>query len=155
MAYADLDRPGKAREHYQQSLELARRIGDRRGEANALGHLGVASHEQGETAAAIDRYMRALDIARQISHRQGECNQLHNLGEAWRDKGKHEWALACYLTALGVGQAISDPRVGSTQESIAELRQQLGEQEFAGLFQRVEPNKERIVQEMLQTIAQI
>jgi hypothetical protein len=98
--------------------------------------------------------MRALDIARQISHRQGECNLLHNLGEAWRDKGKHEWALACYLMALDVGQSISDPRVGSTQESIAELRQQLGEQEFAGLFQRVEPNKERIVQEMLQTIAE-
>ena len=153
-AYAGLQELQQAIEYHKQALRIARRIGDRRGEANALGNLGVAYATLREVDTAMAYYQGAVKIARQIGHRRGERNQLHNLGEACRDKGTYESALACYLVALDVGQSISDPRIGSTEESILDLKQQLGEDEFARLLERVEPNKERIVDELLETIAQ-
>ena len=155
VASADLDGPDKAVEWYEQSLELARALGDRRGEANALGNLGVEYAGLGKKVAAMVHYQRAVEIAHQIGHGRAEWHNLNNLGEAWKDRGKYEWALACYLLALQVGQAISDPRVPSTEANILLLNQQLGEEQFAALLQRVEPKKEEIVDRSLRTIARV
>ena len=42
MPIADLGQVDQAIEHYQQALVIAREIGDRRGEGNRLGNLGIA-----------------------------------------------------------------------------------------------------------------
>ncbi|RIK16160.1 MAG: hypothetical protein DCC52_17950, partial [Chloroflexi bacterium] len=49
---------------YEQRLVIAREIGDRRGEGNALGNLGNAYADLGDARQAIAFYEQHLVIAR-------------------------------------------------------------------------------------------
>ena len=60
-----------------------RKIGDRQGEGNALGNLGIAYAELGEVQKAIGYYEQALVISREIGDRQGKGSHLGNLGNAY------------------------------------------------------------------------
>ncbi len=63
LAYADLGQVERAIGYYEQSLVIAREIGDRRGEGNALGNLGIAYADLGQVERAIGYYEQALVIA--------------------------------------------------------------------------------------------
>ena len=80
IAYYSLGDYERAIDFHQQSLDIAREIGDRLGEANALGNLGVAYHSLGDYERAIDFHQQSLDIDRQTGDRRGESNALGNLG---------------------------------------------------------------------------
>ena len=54
-----------------------------------------------------------------------------------------------------MGQAVSDPGVPSTAQNILLLKQELGEEQFAALFDGVEPKSEEIVDQSLRTIARV
>ncbi|WP_141705407.1 tetratricopeptide repeat protein, partial [Microcystis aeruginosa] len=71
-------------EFYQQSLTIAKEIGDRQGEANSLGSLGIAYRSLGQYQKAIEFYQQSLTIAKEIGDRQGEANSLGSLGIAYR-----------------------------------------------------------------------
>ncbi|MBC7259162.1 MAG: tetratricopeptide repeat-containing protein, partial [Chloroflexi bacterium] len=66
----------------KQTLQIHREIGDRRGEGNALGNLGLAYAALGDPRRAIAFYEQALEIAREIGDRRGEGADLGNLGPA-------------------------------------------------------------------------
>jgi tetratricopeptide (TPR) repeat protein len=51
-AYAKMGETRRAADFYQQYLEIAREIGDRKGEGTALGNLGVAYKNLGEARRA-------------------------------------------------------------------------------------------------------
>jgi tetratricopeptide (TPR) repeat protein len=59
----------------EAALESAREIGDRQGEVNASGNLGIAYADLGEPRRAIELYERQLEIARELGDRQGEANR--------------------------------------------------------------------------------
>ncbi|TKJ31634.1 MAG: hypothetical protein CEE40_01035 [Chloroflexi bacterium B3_Chlor] len=150
-AYADLGQLEKAIEYHKQALVISKEIGDRRGEGSDLGNLGLAYAALGQVEKAIEYYQQALEIAREIGDRRGEGSHLNNLGEVWKEQGEYECALASYLLALEVGQAINDPRVDSREANIEALKEELGDDQFAELLERVQPNKESIVQQMLES----
>ena len=52
----------KALEYYNRSLPLRRTAGDRRGEANTLGSIGVALHSLGERQKALEYLQQALTL---------------------------------------------------------------------------------------------
>ncbi|NAS89575.1 hypothetical protein C4E24_07580, partial [ANME-1 cluster archaeon AG-394-G21] len=56
----------KAIEYYEQALAIAREIGDRRGEGNSLGNLGLAYSDLGQEEKAIEYYEQALAIGKEI-----------------------------------------------------------------------------------------
>ena len=56
----------KAIGFYEQHLAIAREIGDRRGEGNALGNLGVAYTALGQVEQAIGLLEQALQIGQEI-----------------------------------------------------------------------------------------
>ena len=62
VAYADLGEVHKAIEFYEKSLVIKREIGDRRGEGNALGNLGIALYGLGEKERGIELMKQALVI---------------------------------------------------------------------------------------------
>ena len=64
----------RAIEYYEQALVISREIGDRRGEGNDLGNLGMAYADLGEVRRAIEYYEQALVISREIGDRRGEGN---------------------------------------------------------------------------------
>ena len=80
----------QAIDHYQQSLTIAREIGDRQGEGKALNNLGNAYNNLGQYEQAIDHHQQCLTIAREIGNRRGEGNALGSLGDAYNYLGQYE-----------------------------------------------------------------
>jgi tetratricopeptide (TPR) repeat protein len=154
VAHAQLGQARAAIECFQQALRLAVRAGDKRTQSYALGNLGSASGALGEARKAVEYCCQALLISREIGDRPAEGVGLINLGRVWSKQGEFELALACYLLALQVGQGIEDPRQERAQDNLADLETELGEEQFARLLERVQPHKERIVDEILKSTAQ-
>ncbi len=62
----------RAIEHYEQSLAIAREIGNRYGEGNSLGNLGNCYYSLGDYRRAIDYHEQSLPNSRQHGHPYGE-----------------------------------------------------------------------------------
>ena len=92
------------------ALTIARRLQHRKGEGNALGNLGVAYKNLGETRRAIQFFEQALLIHREIGDRLGEGNDLGNLGNAYRNLGETRRAIQFYEQALLIDREIGDRR---------------------------------------------
>ena len=69
-----------AEEHQKQYLAIAREIGDRHLEGNALLHSGEAAEQQGHIEAAERLYEGALGLRREINHLKGIAEVLVALG---------------------------------------------------------------------------
>jgi tetratricopeptide (TPR) repeat protein len=61
-----MDEMPKAIQFYEQQLLIAREIGDRRGEGNALWNMSLALNELGQRAQAIEHAEQSLEIYEQI-----------------------------------------------------------------------------------------
>ena len=71
----------EAIDYYEQALVISREIGDRRGEGNRLGNLGLAYAALGRVEEAIDFYQQALVIFEEIKSPNADCarRQLDDL----------------------------------------------------------------------------
>jgi tetratricopeptide (TPR) repeat protein len=94
----------------EAALAAARQIGDRRGEGNTLGHLGVAYKNLSEVRKAIQFYEQALVIARELGDRRGEGAMLANLGNAYKKFGNVSKAIELHEQALIMAREIGDRR---------------------------------------------
>jgi tetratricopeptide (TPR) repeat protein len=120
-AYDDLGDVRKAIGYLEQALEIAREIGDRRGEGNALGNLRAAYHRLGEVRKAIGYYEQALEIDREIGDRRGEGADLANMGQAYKKLGDVAKARELWEEALRILEAIEDPRAEWVRGWLGEL----------------------------------
>jgi tetratricopeptide (TPR) repeat protein len=75
----------------EAAVAAARQIGDRPGEGAALGNVGLAHADLGETRRAIEYYEQVLAIAREIGSRRGEGATLNNLGLAHAELFWQAW----------------------------------------------------------------
>ena len=107
-AYYSLGQYQTAIEYYQQSLDIAREIGDRFGEGASLGNLGVAYNSLGQYQTAIEYHQQWLDIAREIGNRSGEGNSLGNLGVAYNSLGQYQTAIKYHQQSLDIAREIKD-----------------------------------------------
>ena len=92
------------------ALAVARRLQDRAGEGKALGNLGIAYKNLGETRRAIQFYEQRLTIARDIGNRRGEGTALGNLGNAYADLGETRRAIQFYEQDLAIAREIGNRR---------------------------------------------
>jgi len=92
------------------ALTAARRLHDRAGEGNALGNLGIAYKNLGETRRAIQFYEQQLVIVREIGDRCGEGNALGNLGNAYKDIGDTRRAIQFHEQALPTLREVGNRR---------------------------------------------
>jgi tetratricopeptide (TPR) repeat protein len=69
-------------EFYEQNLQIAREMGDRRGEMTALGSLARAYDALNERDKAIGYFDLALKIAREIGDSRNERDMLKHLNAA-------------------------------------------------------------------------
>jgi tetratricopeptide (TPR) repeat protein len=91
-------------------LAAARRLNRRRYKGIALGNLGLAYADLGETSRAIEYYEQHLTIAREIGDRRGEGIALGNLGLAYADLGETRRAIEYYEQHLTIAREIGDRR---------------------------------------------
>lgn len=95
---------------YRQSLELARELGDRRGESATLNNWASIEWELGDLAAARTHYEQALALYRQLGNRLGEARALNNLSNVLADKGDLAESLAFSRQALEIHREMGNPR---------------------------------------------
>ena len=94
----------------EAAVGAARRLEDRGLEGTALGNLGLAHADLGETRRAIELYEQRLEIAREIGDRQGEGNALGNLGNAHANFGETRRAIEFHEQHLEIAREIDDRR---------------------------------------------
>ena len=71
-AYQSLGNISKALEHHNEHLTIAKEVGDRAGEGQAYGNLGIAYDSQGDYAKAIEYHAQHLAIAKEVGDRAEE-----------------------------------------------------------------------------------
>jgi len=123
------------------ALAAARRLQYREAEGVALGNLGTAYKNLGETRRAIQFYEQRLSIAREIGNRRGEGSALGNLGLAYSDLGETRRAIQAHEQALPILREIGDRQaegavlgnLGTAYADLGETRRsiQLFEQDLA------------------------
>jgi tetratricopeptide (TPR) repeat protein/transcriptional regulator with XRE-family HTH domain len=94
----------------EEAITACREIGDRRGEGKALGSLGIAWADLGDTRKAITLFEQHLAISREIGDRQGEGAALGNLGNAWALLGDTRKAITFQEQHLAISREIGDRR---------------------------------------------
>ena len=99
-------------------------IGDRRGEGNTLGNLGLAYADLGEIRRSIQFYEQRLAIAREIGDRRGEGNALWNMSLALDHLGERAQAIQHAEQALTIREQIEDPNAAKVRARLAEWREQ-------------------------------
>ncbi|MEG4494650.1 tetratricopeptide repeat protein [Microcoleus sp. D3_18_C4] len=93
---------------WQQALEIYRSIKDRQGEVNALGILGAAYFNMGNSAKAIEYTQQSLGIARSIKNRPKEGVALGVLGGAYTSLGNYAKAIEYSQQSLAIAREIKD-----------------------------------------------
>jgi CHAT domain-containing protein/Tfp pilus assembly protein PilF len=92
----------------EQALTIYLEIGDRLGEANSLGNLGLAYYSLGQYQKAIAFHQQSLEIEREIGNRQGEANSLGSLGTAYYSLGQYQKAIDFHQQSLEIKREIGD-----------------------------------------------
>ncbi|HEY9432845.1 MAG TPA: tetratricopeptide repeat protein [Blastocatellia bacterium] len=105
-----LEAKRKGIEKYYEALDLYRKAGDRKWEAETLNNVGLVYHSLGEMQKALDNYNEALPIRRVAGDRRGEAITLNNIGLVYRSQGEMQKALEKYNEALPIALAIGDRR---------------------------------------------
>ena len=112
----------------EASAEAARKLGNRDDEGSAVGNLGIAHGQLGETRRAIEYFERVLEIARESGDRRGEGNALNNLGIEYKNLGQLRKAIGCYEQVLEITRETGDRRgEGNALGNMGIAHGQLGE----------------------------
>jgi len=93
-------------------------------EGNALGNLGNAYKNLGETRRAIQFYEQRLTIAREIGDRRGEGNALWNMSLALDQLGECAQAIQHAEQALTIYEQIEAPIAAQVRAQLAAWREQ-------------------------------
>jgi predicted ATPase/DNA-binding response OmpR family regulator/Tfp pilus assembly protein PilF len=91
---------------YEESLRLARTLGDQIGIAEALHGVGEMARLRGDHDLAIACYRESLDRFRELGHREGVAWSLDHLGRAMHYQGDHEHAIRLITEALAQFRAL-------------------------------------------------
>jgi len=90
------------------AVQAAQQSGDRLGQANALGKLGIMRWMTGDQPGAVQAHEAALTLYRDLGSRLGQGNALFNLGSARRMTGDYTQAVRALETALSIYRALGD-----------------------------------------------
>ena len=95
----------RARTHALEALHRYRAIGDRSGEAKALGELGHAATDVGAWGEAVESYERAIEIWRDLDEGYGLGNVLCDLASVYLRSGVPDEALPIALESVELQRA--------------------------------------------------
>ncbi|GIL14641.1 MAG: hypothetical protein BroJett038_33610 [Chloroflexota bacterium] len=131
-AYRNMSHNAKAKEAYETSLALARKLNDRVGEANALHGLGTVETDLSNYAASQVYYEDSLAIQKALQDREGMSRAISSLGIIAYLQGDYEKARAYWRESLALGREIGHPvRIAGSLINLGSASLVLGERETA------------------------
>ncbi len=147
--YNALGQREEAIKYYERALSIHRDIGNRLWESLILNNLGIVYNAQWKKDTALKCFQQALDIEREVGNRGDEGITLSNIGSLYFEQGQYNVALACFLLARGIFEEVLSPDRDDVQRWIDALRRRVGEEQFATLLARVEPQAQHVVEQAL------
>ncbi|OFW10865.1 MAG: hypothetical protein A3H96_20770 [Acidobacteria bacterium RIFCSPLOWO2_02_FULL_67_36] len=117
---------------FERAAEIARRIGDRKGEGLALQNMGNAKYFQHSFPAALDAYRRRLALEREIANDEGIASALLGVATVQYSQFEYGDALASYREAAAVQERThDDSSLGTTLISTGNVLYLQGDYEGA------------------------
>jgi tetratricopeptide (TPR) repeat protein len=114
------------------SRDAARRLGDRRNEAGALGNLGIALRQVRRLNEAITAHQDAAAIYRETGDRRNEAAELSNLGVALVAVRRFDQAITAHQDAAAIFRETGDRHgEGKALDSLGSALQAVGQLEEA------------------------
>jgi tetratricopeptide (TPR) repeat protein len=108
IAYRVLNKPKEALGNYQQSLEINRQLGQKRGVAANLNEIAQVQSTLGKLDAALASYKEALEIRRQIGAKKESGDILIDIGGVYESRGQYDSALDAYKQSLQIQREAGD-----------------------------------------------
>lgn len=93
---------------YEQSLSIAREIGDRKQEGAMLNNISQIYDAQGEYGKALKHLQQSLKIYRELRDKEGEGATLNNISQIYNAKGDYPNALKYLEQSLMLARGIHD-----------------------------------------------
>lgn len=106
--YDSLGKQDEALDRYQESLKLAKTLGNRPGEGTTLNNLSQIYKARGDYDTALRYLEESLAIRRAIGDRAGEGTTLNNLSLIYQARGNYDTALRYLEESLIIQRAIGD-----------------------------------------------
>ena len=130
--YYNMRQPKIVLEFDEQALFIARKVGDRAGEAAVLSNIALMYEDRGERKQSIELLEQALQIMVEVKDRAGEAAILNNIGAMYLDLGQLQQALKWYEQALPIKREEQD-RFGEAYvlQNMGTVYRDMGEPERA------------------------
>jgi AraC-like DNA-binding protein/Tfp pilus assembly protein PilF len=123
---------------YQQSLQLAIRLGDQQRMSCAINNIGALYFFWKKYDAALDYYEWSLRIETETGNLQGMAGSYENIGIVYKNLGEMEKALKSYLQSLEINQQLKDTiGISTTYDNLGSLLLESGEPEQAQQYFRL------------------
>jgi tetratricopeptide (TPR) repeat protein len=108
IAYRSLNKLEDALKMYQESIEIKRAIGDKRGIAASLSEIAQVHNLQGHPEEAVASYKESIAIRQAIGDRRGLGIALISLGAAYLDSGRYAESLDSFKESLQIQRDLGD-----------------------------------------------
>ena len=117
-----------ARQNFERSIQLSRKLGESREEGNTLSNLGLVLWKLGDFPAALEHFQLSLQIRKRIGDTRGEGICLNNLGLVYDNAGEYPKALESYEQALKIYRKIGENKEeGITLNNVGLIYSTLGQ----------------------------
>ncbi|MGH3761450.1 BTAD domain-containing putative transcriptional regulator [Actinophytocola sp.] len=127
LVYESLQHRGEVVAHLTRAHDIYEQVGDVRGQANALVHLGRQRTELGDLDEASSLFGRALELIGPLAAADLEAGAHNGLADAARLRDQPAAADRHYQAALEIGGATKNPEIqGTALAGIARLRSAAG-----------------------------
>jgi serine phosphatase RsbU (regulator of sigma subunit)/tetratricopeptide (TPR) repeat protein len=104
------------------ALKFMREIGNKKGEAIALGNIGLTYSEKGDYNLGLEFMKRGMEIQKAIGDKRGVSIANNNMANIFDKQGKDAEAMAAHLTSLKINEELGNKNgIGSSYNNIGTL----------------------------------
>jgi tetratricopeptide (TPR) repeat protein/predicted Ser/Thr protein kinase len=108
IAYKNLNKATEALRNFNDSMEINRRLGQKRGVAASLSMIAEIDESLGKIDDALKSYNEALQIRREIGAKKEAGDTLINIASLYYDRGQYDKALPIFKEALQIQRDAGD-----------------------------------------------
>ena len=118
--YSDTQEYTQALKMFESSLDLYRRVGDRKKVGDCLNRIAVIYYYKGDYSTTIAYFKKSVEVLNKIGYKKGVASLLNNIGGVYDGMGNYLKALEYYRQAVSIFEEIGE------KENLASTTQNIG-----------------------------